>query len=145
MASRLDRARTRVGSVLAALVLFAVFVPGVAASSHGSLSFTKTCTPDLCTVAGSSETGLVPNGSTLTYSGPRFDPHLSSAFVLDTGDGSAKGHCSLAWSTGIGRCVIDGGSGSLAGLHAVLSEWVDFGTGDFASFVFHLDGSYHID
>lgn len=145
MASRPSRAALRLGILAAALLAVASFVPGVAASTHGSLSFTKTCTPETCVVADSSNTSLVPNGSTLTYSGPRFDPHLSSAFVLDTGSATANGHCSLAWSTGIGRCTIGSGTGALAGLHAVLSEWVDFGTGDFATFVFHLDGTYHID
>jgi hypothetical protein len=77
--------------------------------------------------------------------GPRFDPHLSSGFVLETSTGTATGHCSLSWTTGTGRCIIDSGTGSLTGLHAVLSEWVDFGTGEFDTFVFHLDRSYHID
>jgi hypothetical protein len=120
-------------------------VPAVSASSPVGLSFTKTCNSDFCTVANSSNTSLIPNGSTLTYSGPRFDPHLSSGFVLATTGGTATGHCSLKWATGTGECIIDGGTGSLAGLHAVLSEWVDFGTGDFETFVFHLDGTYHID
>ena len=128
-----------------ALALVTALAPAVSASPSSSLSFTKTCNPDFCTVANSSNPSLIANGSTLTYGGPRFDPHLSSGFVLATPGGSATGHCNLSWATGIGRCIVDGGTGSLTGLHAVLSEWVDFGNGDFATFVFHLGGTYHID
>jgi hypothetical protein len=120
--------------------------PVVSASSPiGQLSFTKSCNLDFCTTADSSDQGLVPDGSTLTYSGPRFDPHLSSGFLLETTAGTATGHCSLSWATGLGRCIIDGGTGSLAGFHAVLAESVDFGTGEFETFVFTLDGTYIID
>jgi hypothetical protein len=125
-------------------VAFTALAPAVSASPPGGLSFTKMCNPDFCTVANSSNVTLIPNGSTLTYSGPRFDPHLSSGFVLATTGGMATGHCSLKWATGTGVCIIEGGTGSLAGLHAVLSEWVDFGTGEFETFVFHLGGTYHV-
>jgi hypothetical protein len=128
-----------------AVAAITALAPAVSASPPAALSFTKTCNADFCTVANSSDAGLIPDGSTLTYSGPRFDPHLSSGFVLATTGGTAKGHCSLSWKTGLGRCVISGGTGSLAGLHAVLSEWVDFADGQFEHFVFHLDGTYHID
>jgi hypothetical protein len=66
--------------------------------------------------------------------------------MLETSGGNATGHCSLSWATGLGRCIIGGGTGSLAGFHAVLAEWVDFGNGiDLETFVFHLDGAYHVD
>jgi hypothetical protein len=123
---------------------FIALAPAVSASPPDGLSFTKMCNPEFCTVANSSNVTLIPNGSTLSYSGPRFDPHLSSGFVLATTGGTATGHCSLKWATGTGGCIIEGGTGSLAGLHAVLSEWVDFGTGEFETFVFHLGGTYHI-
>jgi hypothetical protein len=122
-----------------AFVLLVVAAPGVSASPSATLSFTKTC-PDICTVADSSNTAILPNGSTLTYSGPRFDPHLSSAFVLETPTGTAVGHCQLSWTSGLGHCVIGDGTGSLAGFHAVFSEWVDLDT-----FVFYLQGTYHIE
>jgi hypothetical protein len=130
--------------LVATVAAVTALAPTASASSRTGLSFTKTC-GDFCTVANSSNPSLIPNGSTLTYFGPRFDPHLSSGFVLETPDGTATGHCSLKWTTGIGLCVIENGTGSLVGLHAVLSEWVDFGTGAFETFVFHLDGTYHID
>ncbi len=145
MTSRFRRARSRIVGVTVAFALLLGLAQAAVASSPSALSFTKTCVPDFCTVANSSDVSLVPNGSTLTYSGPRFDPHLSSGLTLQTSTGTATGHCSLAWATGLGRCVIDGGTGSLRGLHAVLAEWVDFGTGEFESFVFHLDGTYHVD
>lgn len=145
MASRSHRTRLRLLVLTGAFAAITALAPAVSASSPAGLSFTKMCNPDFCTVANSSNTSLVPNGSTLTYSGPRFDPHLSSGFVLATTGGTATGHCSLNWATGTGLCIIDGGTGSLTGLHAVLREWVDFGTGEFETFVFHLDGTYHID
>jgi hypothetical protein len=145
VASRSFRTRLRLLVLAGTFAAITALAPAVSASPPAGLSFTKTCNPDFCTVADSSNTSLIPNGSTLTYSGPRFDPHLSSGFVLETTGGAATGHCSLNWSTGTGGCIIDAGTGSLAGMHAVLSEWVDFGTGEFPTFVFHLDGAYHID
>jgi hypothetical protein len=145
VAYRLPRSLLRLFVLTSALALLVAAAPGVSASSSAALSFAKMCGPDVCTVTASSDTGLIPTGSTLTYSGPRFDPHLSSGFVLDTGAGTAAGHCTLSWATGLGHCVIGGGTGSLAGVHAVFSEWVDFADGDFANFVFHLDGTMHID
>jgi len=144
MAFPLRRSILRLFIVTSAVALLAAFAPGASASPSSGISFTKTCA-DWCTVANSSNPRLIPDGSTLTYSGPRFDPHLSSRFVLDTGTGSAVGRCQLSWATGIGSCSIDRGSGSLAGVHIVLSEWVDFADGDFANFVFHLDGTVHIE
>ena len=145
MAYRLRRSMLRLFVLTSALALLVAAAPGVSASPSGALSIEKMCTPDVCTVTASSNTSLIPTGSTLTYTGPRFDPHLSSGFVLDTGAGTALGHCTLSWATGLGHCVIGSGTGSLAGVHAVFSEWVDWGNGDFETFVFHLDGSVHID
>jgi hypothetical protein len=145
VASRSLRTRLRLLVLAGTFAAITALAPLVSASSPAGLSFTKMCNADFCTVANSSNTSLIPNGSTLTYSGPRFDPHLSSGFVLATTGGTATGHCSLKWATGTGGCIIDGGTGSLAGMHAVLSEWVDFGNGEFETFVFHLDGTYHID
>ena len=144
MAYRIRRL-VRLFVVTSAVALLVVLAPAVSASSPTALSLDKMCTPDVCTVTASSNAGLIPIGSTLTYSGPRFDPHLSSGFVLDTGAGTAAGHCTLSWVSGIGHCVIGGGTGSLAGVHATFAEWVDFGTGEFETFVFHLDGTYHVD
>jgi hypothetical protein len=145
VAYRLRRSMLRLFVLTSALALLVAVAPGVSASSSAALSFEKMCAPDICTVTASSNAGLIPIGSTLTYSGPRFDPHLSSGFILDTGAGTAAGHCTLSWATGLGHCVIGSGTGSLVGVHAVFSEWVDWGSGDFESFVFHLDGAVHID
>ena len=144
MASRFRLRWFRLLVLAGTVAAVTALTPAVSASSPADLSFTKTCA-DVCTIANSSNPGLIPDGSTLTYFGPRFDPHLSSAFLLETRDGTATGHCSLKWTTGTGLCVIDGGTSSLVGVHAVLWEWVDFGTGAFETFVFHLDGTYHID
>jgi hypothetical protein len=146
VAYRLRRSVLRPFVMTSALALLvAVAAPGVSASSSAAVAFEKMCTPEVCTVTWSSNAGLIPVDSTLTYTGPRFDPHLSSGFVLDTGSGTALGHCTLSWATGIGHCVIGSGTGSLAGVHAVFSESVDFADGAFEHFVFHLDGAYHID
>ncbi len=145
MTSRSGRTRLRFFVLAGACAAVMALAPIASASTPAGLSFAKMCNPDFCTIQDSSNPNLVPDGSTLTYGGPRFDPHLSSGFVLTTPGGTATGHCSLSWASGLGRCVVDGGTGSLAGFHAVLSEWVDFGTGDFATFVFHLDGTYHVD
>ena len=144
MASRPNRARLRLLIVAAAAAALTAFAPAASASPPSGISFTKTCS-DWCVIGNSSNPSLIPNGSTLTYFGPRFDPHLSSGFVLDTGTGSAIGHCQLSWATGIGSCSIDRGTGSLRGIHAVLSEWVDFAGPNLEDFVFHLDGTYHVD
>jgi hypothetical protein len=145
VASRSRRTSMRLLVLAATLAAVAALVPTASASTSAGLSFTKTCGPDYCTVDNSTRPSLIPDGSTLTYGGPRFDPHLSSGFVLETSGGTANGHCTLSWATGIGHCVIGGGTGSLAGFHATLNEWVDFADGDFANFVFHLNGTYHID
>lgn len=145
MASRTHRTSLRLLILTAALAAAAAVVPTTSASSPHSMSFTKMCNPDFCTVDNSSAPNLIPDGSTLTYSGPRFDPHLSSGFVLRTTHGTASGHCTLSWASGLGHCIIGHGTGSLAGFHAALDEWVDFGTGDFSTFVFHLTGMYLID
>jgi hypothetical protein len=144
VAYRLRRGVLRLFVLTSALALLVAAAPGVSASPSSGISFTKTCS-DWCTVANSSNPSLVPDGSTLTYFGPRFDPHLSSGFVLDTGAGSAVGRCQLNWATGIGSCSIDRGVGSLAGIHVVLSEWVDFAGPNLEDFVFHLDGTYHVE
>jgi hypothetical protein len=144
MASRSDRARLRMLIVVGVVAALAAFAPVASASPSSGISFTKTACGDTCTVNWSSSS-LIPAGSTLTYFGPRFDPHLSSGFVLDTGTGTAIGRCQLNWATGIGSCSIDRGTGSLAGIHVVLTEWVDFAGPNVEDFVFHLDGSYHVD
>ncbi|MEA2619985.1 MAG: hypothetical protein QOC97_758 [Chloroflexota bacterium] len=145
MTSRSGPTRLRLFVMAGAIAAVMALAPVASASVSAGLSFAKMCTPDVCTVQDSSNPSLIPDGSTLTYFGPRFDPHLSSGFVLATSGGTATGHCSLSWATGTGHCIIAGGTGSLAGFHAVLSEWVDFGNGEFETFVFHLDGAYHVD
>jgi len=144
VAYRLRRSMLRLFVTTSALAVLVAAAPGVSASPSAAVSLAKMCTPDVCTITSSSA-ALIPVGSTLTYLGPRFDPHLSSGFVLDTGAGSAIGHCQLNWASGLGSCSIDRGTGSLAGIHVVLREWVDFADGTFENFVFHLDGGYHID
>ena len=38
----------------------------------------------------------------------------------------ATGHCSVSYKTGEGTCVLTGGTGALAGLHANLKVTSDF-------------------
>src|SRR6185503_487455 len=105
VAYRPRRSMLRLFVTTSAFAVLVTAAPGVSASPSATVSLAKMCTPDICTVTSSSS-ALIPSGSTLTYFGPRFDPHLSSGFVLDTGAGSAIGHCQLNWASGLGSCSI---------------------------------------
>ena len=56
------------------------------------------------------------------------------------GGDTADGHCSVSYKTGTGTCVIIGGTGALAGLHANLEVSSD---ADFV--VFTWEGRYHFE
>ena|SRR5450759_5122147 len=130
--------------VVATIALLAVLVPSVSAASPlGEVHLWKTCaptfpTPATCTVQ-SSTSGPIPAGTVGTYSGPLFgNPRLSSEVVLLTPDqGTATGHCTLSFRTGLGTCTFARGTGSLAGFHANLDVTYHFDTG-----VTNWDGTY---
>lgn len=82
---------------------------------------TKTCDAiDHCTVITSSS-GPVPVGSDVNYFGPLLETRTTSGIRVATpGGDTANGHCSVSYKTGTGTCVITGGTGALAGLHATI-------------------------
>jgi len=118
----------------------AATVPGTAGTApHGVLLLTKTCDAiDHCTVITSSS-GPFPLGSDVNYLGPLLEARTTSRILVTTpGGDTADGHCSVSYRTGTGTCVITGGTGTLAGLHANLEVSSD------ASFtVFTWEGRYH--
>ena len=112
------------------------------ASNQQRLLLTKTCDDiDHCTVITSSS-GPVPPGSDIDYFGPLLEARTTSRIVVTTpGGDTATGHCSLSYRTFVGTCVLTGGTGALAGLHANVRVSSDFDS-DPAG-VFTWEGRYH--
>lgn len=112
------------------------------ASPHRPFLLTKTCDAlDHCTVISSS-TGPIPVQSDVVYLGPLLVRRTTSEIVVTTPSGdTATGHCSVSYKTGEGTCVLTGGTGMLAGLHANLKVSSDF-VSDPAG-VFTWQGQYH--
>ena len=109
---------------------------------------TKTCDPafpvtPICTVVTSLE-GPLPVGTQAYYTFAVIDfetaERLSARLDLTLpGDaGTARGHCTLSFKTGLGRCVFTGGTGDLEGFHANLDVRFTFATG-----ITEWDGTYH--
>jgi hypothetical protein len=107
-------------------------------TSHAVLLLTKTCDAiDHCTVITSSS-GPFPVGSDVNYFGPLLETRTTSGIRVTTPSGdTANGHCSVSYKTGTGTCVITGGTGALAGLHANIEVSSD---ADFV--VFTWEGHY---
>ena len=108
---------------------------------HAVLLLTKTCDAiDHCTVITSSS-GPFPVGTDVNYFGPLLESRTTSRILVTTpGGDTADGHCSVSNKTGTGTCVITGGTGALAGLHANLKVSPD------AKFeVFTWEGRYHFE
>ena len=97
------------------------------ASIQEYLLLTKTCgAVDHCTVMTSSA-GPIPPGSDIYYSGPLLDARTTSRIIVTTpGGDTAAGNCSLSYRTWVGTCVLTGGTGALAGLHANVRVTSDF-------------------
>ena len=112
------------------------------ASIQQQLLLTKTCGAiDHCTVMTSSA-GPIPPGSDIYYSGPLLEARTTSRIVVTTpGGDTATGNCSLSYRTFVGTCVLTGGTGALAGLHANVRVSSDFDS-DPAG-VFTWEGRYH--
>lgn len=129
-------------------------VPGLTATVSGNagtatpavLLLTKTCDAiDHCTVITSSS-GPFPVGSDVNYFGPLLEARTTSRIRVTTpGGGTADGHCSVSYKTGTGRCVINGGIGALAGLHANLDVSSDFSDPAHPEGVFTWEGRYHFE
>ena len=112
------------------------------ASSQERLLLTKTCDSiDHCRVKTSSA-GPIPVESDIDYFGPLLEDRTTSRIVVTTpGGDTATGHCSLSYKTFVGTCVVTGGTGALAGLHANVRVISDFDS-DPAG-VFTWEGRYH--
>lgn len=111
------------------------------ASAQGELLLTKTCDAiNHCTVM-TSTSGPIPVGSEVTYLGPLLVARTTSKIVVTTLGGTASGHCSVSYKTGNGTCVLTGGTGTLAGLHANLKVSSDFDSDPDG--VFTWAGRYH--
>ena len=132
-------------SATAAVPGLAASVPGaVATATHPVLLLTKTCDAiDHCTVVTSSS-GPIAVGSDVNYFGPLLEARTTSRIRVTTpGRDTADGHCSVSYKTGTGTCVITGGTGALAGLHANLDVSSDFSDPDHPEGVFTWEGRYH--
>jgi hypothetical protein len=107
-----------------------------------TLLLTKTCDAlDHCTVI-TSPSGPIPAGSDVNYFGPQLELRTASSIVVTTpGGDTATGHCSVGYKTGEGTCVLTGGTGALAGLHANLKVTSDFVADP--NGVFTWEGRYH--
>ena len=113
------------------------------ASIQESLLLTKTCDPiePHCTVQTSSA-GPIPVDSDIEYFGPLLVDRTTSRIVVTTPAGdTATGNCSLSYRSFVGTCVLTGGTGALAGLHANVRVSSDFDS-DPAG-VFTWEGRYH--
>jgi hypothetical protein len=120
-----------------------------ASSPMHRLLLTKTCDakfPDVpvCTVVilpgASKPEGPLAEGTTAVYDFHVIDftKIISSDVVLTTAGGTAAGHCTLSFKTGVGTCTFARGTGELAGFHANVQVAFDFATG-----VTTWDGTYH--
>ena len=122
--------------VAATVVALTILVPSASAASPlGEIHIAKTCSPTFptdptCTVQISTS-GPILVGTVGHYLGPLFgSPLLSSEVLLVTPDGgTATGHCTLSFRTGLGTCTFARGTGSLAGFHANLDVTFHFDTG----------------
>lgn len=125
-----------------AVAVLSATLPGAErAVPHAVLLLTKTCDAiDHCTVITSSS-GPFPVGSDVNYFGPLLESRTTSRIRVTTpGGDTADGYCSVSYRTGTGTCVITGGTGALAGLHANLDVSSD---ADFV--VFTWQGRYHLE
>ncbi len=112
------------------------------ASTQAVLLLTKTCDlPDHCAVFTSSS-GPIPVDSDINYFGPLLDARTTSRILVATPSGdTADGNCSLSYRSLEGTCVITGGTGALAGLHANVKVFLS----DPECGVFTWEGRYHFE
>jgi len=143
---------TRVLVVATSLVVVAASVLAVTASAqsgaranHRARPFhlTKECPPSqyqgqiggYCTVT-SSNVAAITVGTKIFYAQAAGPTSLDSDIILYAGSGNtATGHCALDFATGLGRCTLSGGTGTLDGIRARVdvsyrggSDWAWDGT-----------------
>jgi len=112
-----------------------------ASSPQAVLVLTKTCDAiDHCAVI-TSPSGPIPVDSDINYFGPLLESRTTSRILIATPSGdTADGNCSLSYKTIEGTCVITGGTGALAGLHANVKVFLSDPAG-----VFTWEGRYHFE
>ena len=143
---------TRVLVVATSLVVVAASVLAVTASAQSGaranhrarpLHLTKECPPSqyqgqiggYCTVT-SSNVAAITVGTKIFYAQAAGPTSLDSDIILYAGSGNtATGHCALDFATGLGRCTLSGGTGTLDGIRARVdvsyrggSDWAWDGT-----------------
>jgi hypothetical protein len=129
------RAPTRVLVVATSLVVVAASTLAVTASAQsgaranhraGPLHVTKECPPSqyqgqiggYCTVT-SSNVAAITVGTKIFYAQAAGPTSLDSDIILYAGSrNTATGHCALDFATGLGRCRLFGGTGTLEGIRA---------------------------
>ena len=88
-----------------------------------------------------SPSGPIPVDSDINYFGPLLESRTTSRILIATPSGdTADGNCSLSYKTIEGTCVITGGTGALAGLHANVKVFLSDPAG-----VFTWEGRYHFE
>jgi|SRR5215210_739535 len=129
------KASTRVLVVATSFAVVATSLLAVTASAqsgaranHGAKPFhlTKECPPSqyqgqiggYCTVT-SSNVAAITVGSKIFYAQAAGPTSLDSDIILYAGAGNtATGHCALDFATGLGRCTLSGGTGTLDEIRA---------------------------
>jgi hypothetical protein len=129
------RAQRRVLVVAASLLVVAASALAVTASAQSGsranhrirpLHVTKECPPSqykgeigsYCTVTFSN-VGAITVGTRIFYAQAAGPTSLDSDIILYAGSGNtATGHCALDFATGLGRCTLSGGTGTLKGIRA---------------------------
>ena len=129
------RPPTRILVVAVAALVVAASILAVTASAQSGAGanhrlrpfhLTKECPPstmqgqigDYCTVT-SSNLPAIPVGTMIFYAQAAGPESLDSDVILYTGSrNTATGHCALDFATGLGRCRLFGGTGTLEGIRA---------------------------
>ncbi len=132
--------------ILSAGAILALTSVASVAPAMQPLKISKECsqytgdTPSFCTIT-ESNLAAIPAGTKIFYYGPVIGSPLfsSSTAVIAVGNGdTAVGYCVVydTASPPLGTCAFHAGSGTLAGLQAVVTVTVD------DKQIWHWDGSY---
>ena len=129
--------------IAGAILALAAFAPAASASSPiGAVHLEKHCYGATCIVTWVGD-GPIPVGTVGTYLGPVSANRTTRVVVLDAGDGTATGLCTVNYASLTGSCTFAQGTGSLAGVH--VKVWVSVTFEDENDWTWHWDGTYHWD
>ena len=116
--------------------------PASGMAAPARMLLTKTCGADAHCTVQSSTYGPLPEGSDIFYTGPLLADRTTSGILVTTPSGdTASGHCSLSYRSLTGTCVLTGGTGALAGVHASVKVTTDLS--DPNNLVYTWEGRYH--